>query len=72
MELPLKYQSLIIIKGNYMARIKNIHPGEIVKEEIFEPVEISAYKLSKETILPQTRICEILKGNRRITTDTAL
>ena len=35
-------------------------------------MEITAYRLSKETFIPQTRISEILKGNRRITADTAL
>ena len=55
-----------------MARIKNIHPGEILREEFLEPMSISAYRLSKETFIPQTRISEILKGNRRITADTAL
>ena len=55
-----------------MATLKNIHPGEILKEEFLEPLEISAYRLSKETFIPQTRISEIIKGNRRITADTAL
>jgi addiction module HigA family antidote len=55
-----------------MEKLKNIHPGEILKEEFLEPLEISAYRLSKETFIPQTRISEILKGNRRITADTAL
>jgi addiction module HigA family antidote len=35
-------------------------------------MNITAYRLAKETFLPQTRISEILKGNRRITADTAL
>jgi len=35
-------------------------------------MEITAYRLAKETFLPQTRISEIIKGNRRITADTAL
>ena len=55
-----------------MERLKNIHPGEILKEEFLIPLEISAYKLSKDTFIPQTRIGEIIKGNRRITADTAL
>jgi addiction module HigA family antidote len=55
-----------------MEKLKNIHPGEVLKEEFLEPLEISAYRLSKETFIPQTRISEILKGNRRITADTAL
>jgi len=55
-----------------MKKLKNIHPGEVLKLEFLEPLEISAYRLSKETFIPQTRISEILKGNRRMTTDTAL
>ena len=55
-----------------MERLSNIHPGEILKEEFLIPLEISAYRLSKETFIPQTRISEILKRKRRITADTAL
>jgi len=55
-----------------MAKIKNIHPGEILLEEFLTPMEITAYRLSKDLDIPQTRISEILKGNRRITADTAL
>lgn len=55
-----------------MERLGNIHPGEILKEEFLEPLDISAYRLAKDTFLPQTRISEIIKGNRRITADTAL
>ena len=55
-----------------MDRLKNIHPGEILKEEFLDPLGITAYRLSKETFIPQTRISEIIKGNRRITADTAL
>ena len=55
-----------------MKKLKNIHPGEILQEEFLIPMGISAYRLSKETLIPQTRISEIIKGNRRITADTAL
>ena len=55
-----------------MEKLKNIHPGEILQEEFLIPLEISAYRLSKDLKIPQTRISEILKGNRRITADTAL
>jgi antitoxin HigA-1 len=55
-----------------MARLKNIHPGEILLEEFLNPLEISAYKLSKDIDIPQTRISQIIRGNRRITADTAL
>ena len=55
-----------------MKKLKNIHPGEILLEEFLIPLGVSAYRLSKEISIPQTRISEIIKGNRRITADTAL
>lgn len=55
-----------------MERLENIHPGEVLMEEFLSPLKISAYKLAKDLKIPQTRISEIIKGNRRITADTAL
>ncbi len=55
-----------------MKKLKNIHPGEILQEEFLIPLKISAYRLSKDIGIPQTRVSEIVKGNRRITADTAL
>ncbi|MCO5725009.1 HigA family addiction module antitoxin [Robiginitalea marina] len=55
-----------------MEKLANVHPGEILQFEFLEPLEISAYRLSKDLKIPQTRISEIIKGNRRITADTAL
>ncbi|MEI6754675.1 MAG: HigA family addiction module antitoxin [Paludibacter sp.] len=55
-----------------MEKLNNIHPGEILNEEFLIPMNISAYKLSKDLEIPQTRISQIIKGNRRITADTAL
>ncbi|MBS1622348.1 MAG: HigA family addiction module antidote protein [Bacteroidetes bacterium] len=55
-----------------MTRLKNIHPGEVLMEEFLSPLNITAYKLAKDVGIPQTRVSEILKGNRRITADTAI
>ncbi|HOV13655.1 MAG TPA: HigA family addiction module antitoxin [Spirochaetota bacterium] len=55
-----------------MDRIPNIHPGKILKEEFLEPLNISAYKLSKDTGIPQIRLSQIIKGSRSITVNTAL
>lgn len=55
-----------------MEKLANVHPGEILLYEFLEPLKITAYRLSKDLKIPQTRISEILKGNRRITADTAL
>ena len=55
-----------------MEKLTNVHPGEILLFEFLEPLEITAYRLSNDLNIPQTRISEFIKGNRRITADTAL
>ena len=55
-----------------MQRIPNIHPGEVLYEEFLQPLGVSAYRLSKDINIPQTRISQTIKGKRRITADTAL
>lgn len=55
-----------------MEKLRNITPGEILLEEFLVPLEISQYRLSKDLDIPQTRISEIIKGNRRISADTAV
>ena len=53
-------------------RIDPIHPGEILQEDFLTPMNITAYKLAKETFLDQTRISEIIRGKRAVTIDSAL
>lgn len=53
-------------------KLADIHPGEILQEDFLTPMEITAYRLAKETRMDQKRIGEILKGKRAITADTAL
>ena len=55
-----------------MEKLRNITPGEILLEEFLIPLEISQYRLSKDLEIPQTRVSEIIKGNRRISADTAV
>ena len=49
-----------------------IAPGEILLTEFLEPLGITQYRLAQATGLSQTRISEIVRGKRAITTDTAL
>ncbi len=49
-----------------------IHPGEILQEEFLAPLEISQYRLAKDTSVPPRRINEIVRGQRSISADTAL
>ena len=55
-----------------MRTLKNIHPGEVLKEEFLLPMGISAYLLAKETGLSQTRIGQIIKAERSITVESAV
>jgi addiction module HigA family antidote len=49
-----------------------IHPGEILLEEFLKPMDISQYRLSKDTSVDPRRINEIVHGSRAISADTAL
>ena len=49
-----------------------IHPGEILMEDFMRPMEITQYRLAKDTGVPPRRINEIVQGKRAITADTAL
>jgi addiction module HigA family antidote len=55
-----------------MRKLKNIHPGEILKEEFLDPMGVTVYRLSRGTGLSQTRLSQIIKGERSITAETAL
>lgn len=49
-----------------------IHPGEILREEFLEPMEISQYRLAHSIRVPPRRINEIVHEKRSISADTAL
>jgi addiction module HigA family antidote len=55
-----------------MAKLKNIHPGEILLEEFLIPMGISQNALARAIAVPPRRINEIVLGKRGITADTAL
>jgi antitoxin HigA-1 len=49
-----------------------IHPGEMLREEFLEPMEITAYRLAHDIDVPESRISEILREKRAVSADTAL
>jgi len=55
-----------------LKRIDNITPGEILWEEFLKPMNISMYRLAKETGISQIRVSEIVKNKRKITANTAI
>ncbi len=55
-----------------MAKLKNIHPGEILLEEFLEPLGISQNQVARAMEVPPRRINEIVLGKRAVTVDTDL
>jgi len=51
-------------------RIFAVHPGEILKTEFMEPMDVSAYALAKALSFPG--IYEVVRGDRAISADTAI
>ena len=49
-----------------------IHPGEILRAEFMEPLQLSMNRLALDLRVPVTRIAEIVHERRGITPDTAL
>ncbi|MBI4829460.1 MAG: HigA family addiction module antidote protein [Nitrospinae bacterium] len=55
-----------------MAKMKPIHPGEVLLEDFLSPLGISQNLLARETRMSPRRINEITLGKRAITGDTAI
>ena len=49
-----------------------ITPGEILREDFMEPLDISMNQLARDLSVPPNRISDIVNGKRAITADTAL
>ena len=51
-------------------KVWTVHPGEILKTEFMEPMNITAYRLAKDLNFPG--IYDVLRGKRSISADAAL
>jgi addiction module HigA family antidote len=49
-----------------------IHPGEIIREEVLIPLDMSVNRLAKHLAVDAARLNEIVRGRRGVTADTAL
>ena len=56
---------------NHRNRMRPVHPGEILREEM-EELNMSARALAEALKVPANRVSSILNGTRGITADTAL
>ncbi len=55
-----------------MSRLRNVHPGDVLKLEFMQPLGLTAYRLAKDIGVPQTRIADILRRRRAVSAETAL
>ena len=55
-----------------MNNLEGLHPGLVLKTMFLEPLKLSVYRLAKDIHVPQTRLSQIIAGERSITPDTAL
>lgn len=65
---------MIIERENLMTKngMRPIHPGEVLREEFLEPLDMSANALASKLGVTPARISEIIREKRGITADTAL
>lgn len=55
-----------------MTRLRNPHPGEILKKEFLDEIGLSQNQLGHTIAVPPNRIHAIVRGDRNITADTDL
>ena len=65
-------KGLSTTKEVIMARLRNPHPGEILKEEFLSAIGMSQNQLAHTIGVPGNRIHAIVNGTRAITGDTDL
>jgi addiction module HigA family antidote len=46
-----------------MAKLPNVHPGEVLLEEFLQPMGISQNRMAREIGVPPRRINEIVQGS---------
>ena len=54
------------------AKLKPIHPGEILREEFMAPLGLSSSRLARALNVTAARVNDIVRERRGITADTAL
>lgn len=52
--------------------MRPVHPGEILREEYLEPLGMSVNALARALHLTATRVNDIVRERRGVTSDTAL
>lgn len=59
-------------KKSKVARLPNLHPGEVLLEEFLKPLKLSPHRLATALKIPESRISAIIHAQRGVNADTAL
>ncbi|HVA28258.1 MAG TPA: HigA family addiction module antitoxin [Candidatus Baltobacteraceae bacterium] len=52
--------------------MRPVHPGELLREDVLKPLQMSARQFAALLDVPTNRVTQILNERRAITADTAL
>jgi antitoxin HigA-1 len=53
-------------------KLAPVHPGEVLREDFLNPMQLSPYAVARACGLPRTRIERVARGEAPVTADTAL
>lgn len=55
-----------------MRRLKPAHPGKLLVDEFVRPMNLTVYRVAKDSGIPQSTLAAIAAGERSISAETAM
>ncbi len=55
-----------------MKKLRPAHPGKLLLEEFIKPMNLSVYRVAKNSRIPQSTLAAIVTGRRSISPETAM
>ena len=55
-----------------MKKLKPAHPGKLLLEEFIKPMNLTVYRVAKDSGIPQSSLAAVVSGHRSISAETAV
>jgi len=55
-----------------MKKLKPAHPGKLLLDEFIKPMNLTTYRVAKDSGIPQSTLAAIVSENRSISAETAM
>jgi addiction module HigA family antidote len=55
-----------------MRKLQPAHPGRLLLDEFIKPLNLSVYRVAKNSAIPQSTLAAIVAGRRSISPETAM